>query len=150
MKNYLYILYFSNGKYLKIGVSSKSIHRVKQLSKIYDIDFEKSLIFETSRKISLSLERSLLSVSTPLNENPFVNLDGCTEIRDIEYLEYFMDILKLHIVQHNIKVNKIRTFITIHNNELIDNEKVKKLINWVELSGTWQETKLQYLQIEFL
>ena len=136
MKHYLYILYFRNGNFLKVGVSNKSLERVKVLCRVYDLDLEKSLIFQTTKRIATSLERSLLSITEPLKENPFFGMDGCSEIREIKYLEYFLEVLNLHVKMHSIKVDKINQFITTHKGEdlISDVERLKKIINWKELS----------------
>ena len=136
MKHYLYILYFKNGNFLKVGVSSKSLERVKVLCRVYDLDLDKSLIFQTTKRIASSLERSLLSISEPLENNPFFGMNGHSEIRDIKYLEYFLEVLNIHVKMHSIKVDKINQFITTHKVEALveDVENLKKLINWKALS----------------
>ena len=84
MKDYLYILPFTDGQYFKIGISGNSFNRVNHHNNTYDINYDESFVFLGKRQVISSLEYLLLSTTKRID--CFEGLDGHTEVRNIKEL----------------------------------------------------------------
>lgn len=117
MDKYLYLLPFKNNKHFKIGISTNNFNRINLHNSTYNINLNNAYIVTSKfNKIIPALETELLcSIPESKTINEFKNLDGYTEIRDINHFNKALEIigskddnLKIKIEKYNSLNNKIK------------------------------------------
>ena len=130
MKKYLYLLPFRDKPFFKIGISSNNESRIGLHHKNFNINLEESYIIEsTNSRIITLLERELLCCFPISKWDNTLKIDGYTEIRDLEYLEETINIIKNKHINFGIKISKyydrIKKEITVNSEQIDINTKIK-------------------------
>jgi hypothetical protein len=86
--NIFYLLRFKYGIHYKLGISNQlDFSRLKILSDLYDIDFNKSIIYYGLKRDIQLIENYLKKLIPEIYDNPYKGKDGFSEIRDIKSFE---------------------------------------------------------------
>ena len=110
----LYITSFEDKKHLKIGVC-KDMFRINFLNEVYNINFHKSIVIQSTDKQLLKLlEKNLLTATKKyvvenfeLNDNRGVQA-GKSEVRVVQALEIIQDVLNYHckLYKKSLEINR--------------------------------------------
>lgn len=134
MTEYLYLLPFADGKFFKIGLSSKDDKRILKLHRDFRILFDQALIVTSSKPRILKVIEDELKISLEQSEHPYGKTDGHTEIRSIDYFEVAIEIIKQKHSSLGIRILKYKEFFNVFSNELVNyNSKNRVHIRLAEL-----------------
>ena len=90
--NLLYLLPFKNGKYFKFGISTqKDLSRVDHINNLYDIDFNKSIVYYGLKTDIQLVENYIKKITPRIYNNPYQGKDGFSEVRDFSFFENILD-----------------------------------------------------------
>jgi hypothetical protein len=90
--NLLYLLPFKNGKYFKFGISTqKDLSRVDHINNLYDIDFNKSIVYYGLKTDIQLVENYIKKITPRIYNNPYQGKDGFSEVRDFFFFENILD-----------------------------------------------------------
>jgi hypothetical protein len=90
--NILYLLPFKNGKHFKFGISTqRDLSRVYRIDSLYNIDFEKSIIYYGLKPDIQLVENYIKKITPRIYNSPYKGKDGHSEIRDFSFFENILD-----------------------------------------------------------
>jgi hypothetical protein len=90
--NILYLLPFKNGKYFKFGISTqKDLSRVDHINNLYDIDFNKSIVYYGLKTDIQLVENYIKKITPRIYNSPYKGKDGHSEIRDFSFFESILE-----------------------------------------------------------
>ena len=136
-KTYLYLTPFNDGKFFKIGRSTKTDYR------LYVHDFTKTLIYTADNDAILKvIERELLIIFPKCN-HPYNGVDGYTEIREIRHFEDCKTIINTKPKSLNIQKYK---YDNIFKKVVIKRNQSKKILNDFSDNKKAIDLLLQYLK----
>ena len=90
--NILYLLPFKNGKHFKFGISTqRDLSRVYRIDSLYNIDFEKSIIYYGLKPDIQLVENYIKKITPRIYNSPYKGKDGHSEIRDFYLFESILE-----------------------------------------------------------
>ena len=90
--NILYLLPFKNGKHFKFGISTqRDLSRVYRIDSLYNIDFEKSIIYYGLKSDIQLVENYIKKITPRIYNSPYKGKDGHSEIRDFYLFESILE-----------------------------------------------------------
>ena len=93
-KHYIYLLPTKNGRYFKLGKSSiGQVRATGKLHRIYNFDFNRSLVFFADRETVYKVETELKK-SIPSCKHVYGKVDGSSEIREFKYFGKALALLR--------------------------------------------------------
>jgi hypothetical protein len=90
--NILYLLPFKNGKHFKFGISTqRDLSRVYRIDSLYNIDFEKSIIYYGLKPDIQLVENYIKKITPRIYNSPYKGKDGHSEKREIYLFESILE-----------------------------------------------------------
>ena len=90
--NILYLLPFKNGKHFKFGISTqRDLSRVYRIDSLYNIDFEKSIIYYGLKPDIQLVENYIKKITPRIYNSSYKGKDGHSERRDFYLFESILE-----------------------------------------------------------